>query len=345
VAEGYLRAGHQIVIFPEGNSNPEPTLRPARTGAVRLALRSNAPIVPVGVRGTVGRSWGMLAWYLSFWKRCEVHFGAPMILPVTELTGHDDELLNTHSHQLMKDISRLSGKPLANSTTPLPYKQTAGWQRWLIRTLRLTFVGRVRVEGADNLPTTGPFIVVANHQGYMDPPTLHIAVWKARHLSPFFLTKASVVAAFQKVFGRGIVDALGMLPLDSQEPSRVLGRAEAHLRRCGVVGIFPEGKRNTPRLNPNWQTTLLKGKTGTARLMLQTRAPVIPAGIIVPQGYSIGAAILNALLPWRKTTVCFGPPIHFSNLPSGEPTHTDLEKIAGEIMVKIGQLCGKSYPA
>lgn len=45
-----LRAGETVAIFPEGALSPmEGGLMPARTGAMRLALETNSPIIPVGI--------------------------------------------------------------------------------------------------------------------------------------------------------------------------------------------------------------------------------------------------------------------------------------------------------
>jgi len=49
-AEQYLRTGHSVVIFIEGLISPiEGGFNPARTGPARLALRTGAPVVPVGI--------------------------------------------------------------------------------------------------------------------------------------------------------------------------------------------------------------------------------------------------------------------------------------------------------
>ncbi len=49
-----LRSGHCIAIFPEGSLTREPNQWPmrARTGAIRLALETGVPIVPLGQWGT-----------------------------------------------------------------------------------------------------------------------------------------------------------------------------------------------------------------------------------------------------------------------------------------------------
>jgi 1-acyl-sn-glycerol-3-phosphate acyltransferase len=49
-ALAHLKAGHTIIIFPEGEISPfEGGFHQARTGMARLALASGAPIVPVGI--------------------------------------------------------------------------------------------------------------------------------------------------------------------------------------------------------------------------------------------------------------------------------------------------------
>ncbi len=54
-----LEGGHSIGIFPEGTRNPDPsTLLRGRAGIGRLVLRSEAPIVPVGIRFVTARSRG-----------------------------------------------------------------------------------------------------------------------------------------------------------------------------------------------------------------------------------------------------------------------------------------------
>ncbi|MBI3573152.1 MAG: 1-acyl-sn-glycerol-3-phosphate acyltransferase, partial [Candidatus Kerfeldbacteria bacterium] len=109
---GYLRAGHPAVIFPEGNSNPEPALRPGRTGAARLALMSGLPVVPVGILGTEGvslsASW---RWFWAWWRPCRVKIGAPMVFPKHEELPEDRHLLYTITGTIMAAISQLCGKP------------------------------------------------------------------------------------------------------------------------------------------------------------------------------------------------------------------------------------------
>lgn len=49
-ALAHLKAGHTVIIFPEGEISPfEGGFNQSRTGIARLALASGAPIIPVGI--------------------------------------------------------------------------------------------------------------------------------------------------------------------------------------------------------------------------------------------------------------------------------------------------------
>lgn len=71
-----LRAGGALGIFPEGTRSPDGQLYKFRTGVARLALRSGAPVIPVGVVGTRN----VLAPDAYRWHKApvEVHFGVPL---------------------------------------------------------------------------------------------------------------------------------------------------------------------------------------------------------------------------------------------------------------------------
>src|SRR5262249_27243299 len=52
VAEEVLRAGHALVIFPEGAVSETGRMQPLKHGLALVALRAQVPVVPVGVIGT-----------------------------------------------------------------------------------------------------------------------------------------------------------------------------------------------------------------------------------------------------------------------------------------------------
>jgi len=56
LAERILDEGHVLVVFPEGTRSPTGVLAEAKDGLALLALRTGAPILPVGFTGT-DRFW------------------------------------------------------------------------------------------------------------------------------------------------------------------------------------------------------------------------------------------------------------------------------------------------
>ena len=56
LAQRILDEGHVLLVFPEGTRSPDGAMQAAKDGLAMLALRSDAPILPVGVSGT-DRFW------------------------------------------------------------------------------------------------------------------------------------------------------------------------------------------------------------------------------------------------------------------------------------------------
>jgi 1-acyl-sn-glycerol-3-phosphate acyltransferase len=56
LAQRIVDEGHVLFVFPEGTRSPDGALQEARDGIALLALRTGAPIVPIGIAGT-DRVW------------------------------------------------------------------------------------------------------------------------------------------------------------------------------------------------------------------------------------------------------------------------------------------------
>ena len=73
-----MAAGLALVMFPEGTWSNNAQLQPAFPGSALIALRSEAPILPVGISGTE-RIKGV-AWLLRR-PQITVNIGLPFHLP------------------------------------------------------------------------------------------------------------------------------------------------------------------------------------------------------------------------------------------------------------------------
>lgn len=171
---------------------------------------------------------------------------------------------------------------------------------------------RARAFGAQNVPARGPLIIACNHVSYLDPPIL--GCFCPRRIR--YMAKKELFAI--PVLG-GIIRGLGAYAVDREgSATAAIKRSLRVLHEGGVVGIFPEGRRN------------LAGdampQTGVGLLAARAQVPVVPACI---RG-------TDRALHLAQVTVVFGEPIA---PPAGrKATRDDLAKFTGEIMRSIDKL-------
>ena len=118
-----LEAGALLGIYPEGARSPDGRLYRGKTGAVRLAIRTGAPVVPIGLRGT--REVLPPHGWLPRPGPVEVRFGRP--LDFGHLAGRDIQrsVLRTATDAVMSEILSLSGQSYAD----VPAAQAPAAQR------------------------------------------------------------------------------------------------------------------------------------------------------------------------------------------------------------------------
>jgi 1-acyl-sn-glycerol-3-phosphate acyltransferase len=108
-----LRQGRAFGIYPEGTRSPDGRLYKFRTGVARIALRSGAPVVPVGLVGTERvQKPGTRTWHLT---KVGVHFGAPM-----DFSGRPEEersarVLREVTEQIRTAVQTLTGQEYVNA--------------------------------------------------------------------------------------------------------------------------------------------------------------------------------------------------------------------------------------
>ncbi|MFA6552905.1 MAG: lysophospholipid acyltransferase family protein [Patescibacteria group bacterium] len=111
-ANDLLRQNNIVAIFPEGSRNDDPNqLDKGKTGAVRLALMSGAPLIPVGLISNTGyKIWTGLYSLFRHDRYVKMVFGQP--LDLSEYRGQpiDKPLLESAHRKLMLAISALCGK-------------------------------------------------------------------------------------------------------------------------------------------------------------------------------------------------------------------------------------------
>ena len=101
-----LDGGHLFMIYPEGTRSRSGNLHKGRTGAARLALRCNAPVIPVGHIGTVDVQPPDTV-LMKTRLPVTVRFGAPM-WPADHGDPDDPRLLRVFTDAVMFEIAKLS---------------------------------------------------------------------------------------------------------------------------------------------------------------------------------------------------------------------------------------------
>ncbi len=97
-AENVLAKGHVFGIYPEGMRSTSSQLKVAYRGAARIALRSGAPLIPVGIYGT--EKLKGIGWIKR--PRITVTFGKPFDLPGNN--GSDGSQLQSMTGFIMEQL-------------------------------------------------------------------------------------------------------------------------------------------------------------------------------------------------------------------------------------------------
>jgi 1-acyl-sn-glycerol-3-phosphate acyltransferase len=192
-------------------------------------------------------------------------------------------------------------------------------------------VFRPRAEGTENVPAAGAAILASNHLSAADWIFMPLSL--KRRVT--FLAKAEyftgkgVKGFLQRVFFAGS----GQVPIDRTNASAAEDAIRTGVRILGegkVLGIYPEGTRS-----PDGR--LFRGKTGVARMTLESGAPVIPVAMI----YTHRALPFGKKL--TRVKVRFGKPLDFSRYAGLSGDRFVERSITDEIMYEIMTLSGQEY--
>jgi 1-acyl-sn-glycerol-3-phosphate acyltransferase len=115
-----------------------------------------------------------------------------------------------------------------------------------------------------------------------------------------------------------------------------LADAIAAVKAGDSVVIYPEG--TTPKEGDFWPQ---RGKTGIARLYLETRAPVVPIVSWGPQEIFDPRDCGKLHYGRKPVTVVAGPPVDLSKWDDAAPTAATLYAITDEIMATLRDMLAK----
>jgi len=190
-------------------------------------------------------------------------------------------------------------------------------------------------RGRRNVPRRGPVILVSNHLSFADHffgplPLPRKVVFLAK--SEYFTGKG-----LKGLVSRAFFSGVGQIPIDrtgGEASERALRSGLRVLAAGNVLGIYPEGTRS-----PDGR--LYRGRTGVARLALESRAPVVPCAMMhtfefLPPGSHSPRFGL-------RPGVIFGKPMDFSGYYGRETDREALRAVTDEIIAEIAKLGGQEY--
>ncbi|MBW4721670.1 lysophospholipid acyltransferase family protein [Saccharothrix obliqua] len=195
-------------------------------------------------------------------------------------------------------------------------------------------VWRPTVEGLENVPTTGPVILAPNHLSFIDSIVIPMVV--PRRVS--FLAKAEYFegTGVKGALSRYFFGSLGHVPVRrgiGRAARASLDTAAEILAGGGAFAIYPEGTRSL-------DGHLHRGRTGVARMALESGAPVVPVGLIGTDKVQPVDAKLPRI---RPITIRFGKPLDFSRYAGMHESLPVLRSVTDEIVYRILDLSGQDY--
>ena len=209
---------------------------------------------------------------------------------------------------------------------------------WLLKyvilgpALRLIF--RPQVTGRDNVPDTGPAIIASNHLSFSDSIFMPLMVKR----------RVTFVAKQEYFTGKGLKGWLtkmffvgtGCIPVDrsgGRAAQAAIDTGMRVLKDGHLFGIYPEGTRS-----PDGR--LYRGKTGVARMALESGAPVVPVAMLNSDEIQPTGKVIPKLM---RPKIRFGPPLDFSRYHGMSGDRFIERAVTDEIMYELMQLSGREY--
>ncbi len=198
--------------------------------------------------------------------------------------------------------------------------------------LRLVF--RPQVQGREHVPASGPAILASNHLSFIDSIFMPLMVTR----------KVTFVAKAEYFTGKGVKGWLtrmffvgtGTIPVDRSGGRAAQAALDTQLQVLhagNLAGIYPEGTRS-----PDGR--LYRGKTGVARLALESAAPVIPVVMLNADEIQPPGKLLPRI---KRVRIRFGPPLDFSRYAGLAGERFVERAVTDEIMYELMELSGREY--
>ncbi|MTI61103.1 MAG: 1-acyl-sn-glycerol-3-phosphate acyltransferase [Firmicutes bacterium] len=170
---------------------------------------------------------------------------------------------------------------------------------------------KFKINGQNNIPENGPFVVMANHITLFDPPI--VACSLEHRKTVHFMAKQELFK--NPLFGY-ILKKVGAFPVKRGRADKgAIRKAFNILENRGVLGIFPEGSRQKPG-------KLGRAKSGSVMIPIKMKVPILPMSIKIEK---------------REITVSIGKLFELDKYYNRKVPRNELKEAGDIIMEKINQ--------
>jgi 1-acyl-sn-glycerol-3-phosphate acyltransferase len=212
----------------------------------------------------------------------------------------------------------------------------------IIKPTLIVTTKREWINGDRNFPAGGGFVIALNHLSHIDPITSALLVYDHGRI-PRYLAKSGLFN--NKVLGFYLRSA-GQIPVyrETAGAAGAYSAAVAAVGRGECVIIYPEATiTRDPDLWP------MRGKSGAARIALETGCPVVPVGQWGAQEILPPYTKKPRLFPRKKIVARIGPPVDLSDLAARTPRTAEVvteatDRIMAAITLEIEQIRGAQAP-
>jgi 1-acyl-sn-glycerol-3-phosphate acyltransferase len=185
-----------------------------------------------------------------------------------------------------------------------------------------------KVEGRENIPLTGPLILIANHVNLFDPFFLLFSF-------PRWINFMAKEELFRSPFLRPWLRWAGSLSIRRGgkviDKQKMLKSARDALEKGLILGMFPEGGRSR-------DGKLRKGKPGSAVIASKTNVPILPIGIV-------GTDKINGISwLWKRPGIVINIGKPFKLPPNySKMSKSQMQLLTAQLMKEIAALLPPEY--
>lgn len=162
-------------------------------------------------------------------------------------------------------------------------------------------ISRIYVDGLENLPADGRFLLVGNHTTAGWPEIVLTPYFVHRHLGVRVRGLADKRVTQVKGLQRDLIEAVGAVPGQPDIGAELMRRDETIL-------VFPGGGRDMLKFKGEEYQLNWEGRSGFARLAIAHDYPIVPVGLV--GGDDVFHSLVARNSAWERMTRTLGERMH-----------------------------------